>query len=141
MKNQKKNWLLEAQGKVLKVVAPLLSFLPQQLQESKQRLRYRVVFMQRDMGEILHSQEAMLERLEKGHGASQDVSKAYTQQVIHAVKWCNHHQLPSVFVNYNQLISDTDQALKSLNTIFTFSDQELTVMKSIVDPSLYRSIS
>jgi len=49
-------------------------------------LPYRVVFMERDMKEILQSQDTMLQRLGKSDGASEqgaDIGKAYRQQERH----------------------------------------------------------
>src|SRR5512147_2016070 len=48
-------WLPEAQGKVVKVIAALLPYLPAEY-------TYRVVFMQRAMPEVLASQRQMLIR-------------------------------------------------------------------------------
>lgn len=50
-----KNFLLEANGKTVKVIANLLTHLPA-------RYKYRVVFMQRDLTEIITSQQRMLAR-------------------------------------------------------------------------------
>ena len=52
-------WLEEAQGKVVKMVSMLLFDLPA-------GYRYRIVFMRREMREILTSQRVMLERLGQG---------------------------------------------------------------------------
>ena len=46
-------WIKDCRGKVIKVVAPVVPYLPQQE-------RYRVVFMQRDIKEIVSSQNRML---------------------------------------------------------------------------------
>lgn len=52
------SWLNEARGKVIKVVAPLVPFLPQECP-------YRIVFIERDLEEIVASEEKMLDRV--GH--------------------------------------------------------------------------
>ena len=46
-------WLKDCRGKVIKIVAPVVPYLPQEE-------RYRVVFMQRDIKEIVSSQNRML---------------------------------------------------------------------------------
>lgn len=48
-------WVADAQGKLIKVVAQLVPWLPQ-------GVPYRVVFMQRDIDEVLSSQRKMLQR-------------------------------------------------------------------------------
>ena len=48
-------WLLEGRGKVVKIVAPLLTALPP-------GLPCRIIFTERDLDEVLDSQDRMLER-------------------------------------------------------------------------------
>ena len=47
-------WIEECQGKVVKIVAPLIPYLPQ-------KFRYKVIFMDREIEEIIESQSKMLE--------------------------------------------------------------------------------
>ena len=49
------SWIPDAQGKVMKIVAQLLPKLP-----SGQP--YRIIFMQRPLGEVITSQDKLLER-------------------------------------------------------------------------------
>jgi len=51
------DWLAEGQAKAIKIVAPLVPFLPQGFD-------YRVIFMQRDMDEVLRSRHSMLDQLD-----------------------------------------------------------------------------
>ena len=59
-----KTWLPKAKGKVVKVIAQLLPYLPSNYD-------YKVIFMRRDMGEVLKSQQIML-------GKEKDVLICYT---------------------------------------------------------------
>jgi hypothetical protein len=56
-------WLPGARGKAVKIISQLLTWLPE-------RYDYRVVFMHRDLDEVLASQAAMLER--RGEAAAED---------------------------------------------------------------------
>src|SRR5205807_2541464 len=47
------SWMREGENKVIKVIAQLLQYLPSDYQ-------YKVVFMERDMEEIIQSQQIML---------------------------------------------------------------------------------
>ena len=61
-----KAWLREASGKAVKMIYQLLYDLPPDYD-------YRVVFMQRDLDEVLASQRSMLERRsEKGASVAPD---------------------------------------------------------------------
>ncbi|WP_412062720.1 sulfotransferase family protein [Rubrivirga sp. IMCC45206] len=75
-------WVPEADGHVVKVVAPLLPFLPP-------GARYRVVMMERDLDEVLASQAAMLTA--SGHTpAPPDVLRAvYAQRLAAARAWAD----------------------------------------------------
>ena len=53
--SKNKAWLEEAKGKVVKVISHLLFELPA-------RYNYKVVFMERDLNEVLMSQHRMLVR-------------------------------------------------------------------------------
>jgi len=52
------DWLAIAQGKAVKIISALLTYLPECYQ-------YKVIFLERDMDEILSSQQRMLERTNK----------------------------------------------------------------------------
>ena len=56
------SFLDRARGHAVKVVAPLVAKLPE-------GLRYRIVFLERDLEEVLASQHAMMERLGTADGA------------------------------------------------------------------------
>jgi hypothetical protein len=52
-------WISQAKGKAVKIVAPLLRALPREA-------RYRILFIERDLNEILASQARMIERRKEG---------------------------------------------------------------------------
>ena len=65
-------------------------------------LHYRILFMERDMEEILQSQDTMLRRLGKSPAAGEkpaDISKAYRQQERHAKSWCATLGIHAMSVN------------------------------------------
>mgnify|MGYP001111299613 CR=1 FL=1 len=58
-------WLAEARGKAVKIISFLLTWLPETYD-------YRVIFMQRDLREVLASQNAMLAHRGEATGAADD---------------------------------------------------------------------
>ena len=58
-------WISEAQGKVIKVISALLESLPTEY-------NYKIIFMEREMMEILASQRKMLERRGKPSNPAED---------------------------------------------------------------------
>src|SRR5438128_2110978 len=63
-------WLPQARGKAFKMVSLLLYDLP--ATES-----YRIIFMDRDMDEVLDSQEKMLRRLGRPAAPRDEIARAY----------------------------------------------------------------
>lgn len=133
-----KAWITDARGKSLKVVAPLLAFLPQGL--PNQAFHYRVIFLERPMEEILASQEAMLDRLGRAKATRGDISKVYREQVRHAKTWVNGHGIPAIEIRYNDLVHRPETNLKRLID-FLGCEEKLTAMQGVILPSLHRARS
>ena len=76
------SWLHEARGKVVKIVGHLLPHLPQ-------GERYRIVFMHRDLKEVLASQKVMLHRLQRPGGQlrADALSQTYASQLVRIEEW------------------------------------------------------
>lgn len=139
MKPGDRSWLTDAKGHALKVVAPLLASLPKALKSEQdfQKISYRILFMERDLEEILSSQSAMLKRLGKAEPTG-NVSKAYQQQINHAAKWIDHHEIPTLSINYQELVHQPEQLLNQLATFLGAQDQ-LEAMQAVIDPKMHRA--
>ncbi len=73
-------WLPEMRGKAFKMVSQLLYHLPA-------TERYRIVFMERDLDEVLASQEKMLARLGRAAATRADIAQAYTLHLTRLKSW------------------------------------------------------
>jgi predicted AlkP superfamily phosphohydrolase/phosphomutase/tetratricopeptide (TPR) repeat protein len=141
--SRNKAWIREAKGASLKVVAPLLSALPAKIKAldpsvaPPEKLHYRVLFMEREIEEILESQTSMLNRLGKDTPKG-DVSKAYFQQVRHAKNWCVKSGVSAMSVNYADLVHSPESILKQLEE-FLGVDDKLSSMQAVINPSLHRA--
>jgi hypothetical protein len=143
-----RSWLAEARGKSLKVVAPLLAALPLKIQNlqstihnpqsSISSLHYRVLFMEREMEEILESQDTMLSRLGKPTHPGADIAKAYRQQVRHAKTWLSGRGISAMSVSYADLVHRPDEVLPELAAFLGVSDR-LDAMRAVIDPTLHRA--
>ena len=129
MKPGDKSWLQDARGHALKIVAPLLPTVPP-------KLKTRVLFMERDLDEILASQTKMLTRLGKDHPTG-DVSKAYLQQLRHAKTHLNAHAIPALSISFSDLVHHPDKILPTIAT-FLGLDDKINDMRQAIDPSLHR---
>ncbi len=134
-------WLLGAQGKSLKVVAPLLAALPLKIQNTTskiQNLYYRVLFIEREMEEVLSSQKIMLDRLGKNTQSGADIAKAYLQQVHHAKTWLCGRGISAMSVSHADLVHRPDQVLPQI-AAFLGKPEQIAAMKAVIDPTLHRA--
>jgi hypothetical protein len=96
------SWIAEARGKAVKIVAQLLRFLPAGEQ-------YRVIFMHRDLNEVIASQRAMLARLgRKGANLTDEhLRHLYTGQLVEVQTWLRRRpEIAVLAVNYADALGD-----------------------------------
>jgi Sulfotransferase domain len=125
-------WLADARGKVVKMVSSLLYDLPA-------TERYRIIFMRRDMNEILESQDKMLERLGRPGAPREKMQSAFSIHLDRLAQWLpTRRDIRVLEVSYNELLSDP---ANEVNRVATFLDgaPSTTLMLEAIDPSLYRN--
>lgn len=131
---QDKSWLDEAAGKVVKVIHLLLAELPDDRP-------YRVVFMQRDLREVVQSQATMLARSGRAGGqlAPERLIAVYEQQLKTVEQWLAARPNFSVLrVPYAQLVSDPAGVVPAVNA-FLGGNLDEARMRAAVDPGLHRN--
>jgi len=144
LSNPDKSWIREAKGTAIKVVVPLLPALPRKLRKpdsEPESLHYRILFMERDMEEILQSQNTMLQRLGKSRHASEkpaDISKAYRQQERHAKSWCANLGVHAMCVSFHALVHRPEEVLPQLAGFLGVADK-VTAMRACIGPGLYHT--
>jgi tetratricopeptide (TPR) repeat protein len=126
------NWVRDCQGKVVKVVAPLVFYLPQ-------GLNYRVILMNRDIDEVVESQEKMLERLNRSGGdlTSDRFAELFRNQLFNCLSLLKIHNIPHCEIEYSEAISDPELVARKVNS-FLNGTLDVDAMKRAVDPNLYR---
>jgi hypothetical protein len=131
---QDKSWLDDAAGKVVKVIHLLLAELPDDR-------RYRVVFMQRDLREVVQSQTTMLARSGRAGGQlpPERLIAVYEQQLKTVEQWLAARPNFSVLrVPYAQLVSDPSGVVPTVNAFLGGTLDEAR-MRAAVDPGLHRN--
>lgn len=137
---EEKQWITAARGKSLKVVAPLISSLPKMGIDSlgnTEKIHYRIIFMERNLEEVLASQTSMLNRLGK-ESSKGDPSKAYIQQLRAAKAYITGRGIPALPINFVDLVHTPDQHLVTLAS-FLNTENQIEAMKLVIDPSLHRA--
>ncbi len=128
-----KGWLDQAVGKAVKIVAQLLPKLPG-------NYYYRVIFMERDLKEVLASQKVMLGRLEKQEAKLTDeqLQRVYTQQIRRVKLWLGKQaNVRTLFVNHRDAVNDPGGCAERLCT-FLGGERRSDRMAAVVDATLYR---
>ena len=129
------SWLTDAPGLSVKMIYSLLRDLP-----TDGSYKYKVLFMRRDLDEVLASQRRMLDRsgLETTVPDSQ-MKMLFERQLNAFDNWVvDQPSFELLDVNYNGLLY---QSSVWLNRISMFLDGyvDTTAMQSIIDPNLYRN--
>jgi hypothetical protein len=133
-----KGWIDDARGKVVKVIHMLVTELPDDRP-------YRVVFLDRDVREVVKSQTTMLARSGKSGGGlpPERLSAIFTQQLAQAHAWLAARPNFSVLaVRHADLIADAHgQAARMAAFLASPGAPGLDVdaMAAAVDPSLHRN--
>ena len=126
-------WLVDVRGKVIKIVSHYLRYLPD-------TNNYRVIFVHRDLSEILASQARMLDRRGEGTGAEDErLKKLY---IDHLAKAARHLASRSCFttldLQHREIIRDPEAAASRING-FLGGVLDEGVMPAVVNPDLYRN--
>jgi hypothetical protein len=126
-------WLPEARGKAVKIVAHLLPFLPPGED-------YRIIFMHRDLREVVASQRAMLERPGRQGGglAAARLMRVFTQQLVRVQAWLQRQPgMPVLAVNYGEAMADPAGTAARLAR-FLGAPFDESAAAAAIDPALQR---
>ncbi|MBP7933746.1 MAG: sulfotransferase domain-containing protein [Phycisphaerae bacterium] len=128
------SWLAQSQGKVVKMVHLLLLDLPPDR-------AYRVVFMHRDLREVVKSQNVMLERHGKGSDDLPDdkIVAMFEAQIEKVDRYIREHPCFRMLqVNYNEMLRSPGPQVQAVNE-FLGGDLDTQAMLQVIDPALYRN--
>jgi hypothetical protein len=129
---QDASWLPGTRGKVFKAVSQLLYDLPPSE-------RYRIIFMQRDLDEILRSQEKMLVRLGRTPAHAETMKQSYLLHLERLFSWlAKQVNMEVLYVRYNDLVADPEPHAQRVNS-FLGGICNVEQMISAIDPALYRN--
>lgn len=124
-------FLDDAPGKVIKVIHALLKHLPS-------RYKYQIIFMMRDLREVVASQQVMLQRSGKAGAALSETQliTVLTKQRADALAWLESQPNCSVIeVDHAQIIADPASHMNRINR-FLGDRLDAAAMAQAVDPKL-----
>jgi hypothetical protein len=126
-------WVPEAQGKAVKVIAALVQYLPPDYV-------YKMIFMQRNMDEILSSQRQMLVRRGEPTDTVDDgeLATLFSKHLDQVTAWIAlQPNIDVLYVNYNEVLTDPSGHAQKINR-FLGNTLDAGKMAQVIDPSLYR---
>ena len=126
------SWLPAARGKAVKMVSALLYDLPP-------TEKYRIIFMNRDLDEVLESQEKMLKRLGRAAAPREQLKKSFGIHLERLFQWLpTQTHLQVLQVSYNNLINDSKTEVDRI-ALFLDEIPAREEMLTAIDPALYRN--
>ncbi len=130
------SWVKDTPGKVVKVISHLLLHLPA-------RYVYKVIFMERDIKEVVTSQHTMLVR----NGVKRvnedtypfNIEQQYLKNLKQVENWeSKHHNVEVLRINYSDALVDPVGAAQKV-AHFINPNLDIQKMASTIDHSLYRT--
>lgn len=127
-------WVPEARGKVIKVISALLKYLPGNEQ-------YKVIFIRRNMPEILASQRKMLVNRGEDPDKMDDAQMAmlFEKHIQQIEAWLKDQpNFDVLYIHYSDVLSDPVTAAQAI-AAFLPGRVDAEAMVEVVDPDLYRN--
>ena len=127
------SWLNEVQDRAVKIVSPLLEYLPD-------NYNYKIIFMRRYLDEILASQQKMLKTQQiNAEPISDEQLKALYQKHLDQIENMlkQHPNMIVTNISYNELLKNP---IDNIEKVCQLLQQNLDVeaMLSVIDKNLYR---
>ena len=135
-KDRSKAWLEDAPGKAVKIISELLKELPS-------GVSFRLIFMNRNLEELIASQNKMLVRRGEPPAAGDDekmllLFERHLEKVKQWIDRQSHFEV--LFVDYKKVLEDPDGQAEQIRA-FLQRDLDVTKMAHVVDRQLYRNRS
>ena len=120
-------------GRAIKIISYLVRHLPPDN-------NYKVLFMTRDMDEVLASQAKMLERRGEGNEADDDQMRQLFESDLWRTRYFIKHNrnVEALEVAYSDVLADPESQARRV-AAFLGGERDVEAMASVVDPSLYRN--
>ena len=123
-------WLSKGQDKAVKVVAPLLKYLDS-------TLRYKIIFMRRDLNEIIQSQQKMIGKSEQEFPVT--LYNKYQKLLANVTLWDKSEPgVEILYVNYTDVLENPASELARIEKFLGVAVDKQEMI-NCVDVSLYRN--
>jgi hypothetical protein len=126
-------WLADARGRAVKIISFLLTWLPETYD-------YRVLFMQRDLDEVIASQHKMLVRRSETEGTGgAEMREIYAQHLVQVERFLSNRRcFMRLQVGYRDVIERPDIEAHRISD-FLGGGLDIGRMAGVADRQLYRN--
>jgi hypothetical protein len=127
-------WLSDARGKAVKIVSFLLTWLPEAHD-------YKVIFMQRDLREVIASETTMLRKRgdQAGAASEQQTLEVYRQHLEKVQRFLSNRRcFTTMRLNYRDVLDRPEDAATQIRE-FVGLPLDVNEMARVADPALYRN--
>ena len=127
-----RTWLPRAKGKAVKLVAPLLKYLPN-------GFSYRIIFMHRNLDEVIASQNKLIERRPDAHASADRERLVYLfeKELVSAENVLKQRDIATLHLEHGKTIEDPANTSAELRNFLNYGLKEKEMAK-VIDPRLYR---
>lgn len=126
------SWIDEANGKAVKIIVQQLLFLPHSHE-------YKIIFMERDMDEVMMSQQKMLGKPVSKDAIPLPLYMAMQQQREKTEAWIKGQpNIKMLKINYKDVIENAEEVAELVND-FLGGELNVTAMQEVVDVNLHRN--
>ena len=129
-----KSWLGEAEGKSLKIISFLLRHLPAAYD-------YKIIFLRRQLPEILASQKKMLDRRGEPPGdiTDEEMARMFASHLTKVdILLAQRENCEVLYVDHRDAVDNPAKVADAINQ-FLGGQLDTTAMATVVDPQLYRN--
>ena len=128
-----REWLRDARGKAIKIISFLLKDLPPDN-------NYKVLFMERDLGEVLASQQKMLDHRGEDSATEDEQMRDHYLEHLRHVKFMvgYRRQFDTLFVSYRGVLDQPREEARRISQ-FLGGVVDEKAMVEVVDRALYRN--
>ncbi len=130
----KVDWLSNASGKAVKIISSLLEYVPP-------AYSYKIIFMEREIQEILASQRKMLERRnEKSDVDDAQIAAQFRKHLSLVKPWlARQPNMEVLYISYNSLMSNPEPSCRRVMDFIACESFYLERMLSVPNGELYRN--
>jgi len=122
-------------GKFVKITSYGLKYLPKGV-IIKDGRKYKIIYMQRNLDEIIESMEKMMKVNESNKKETRELLKKLDDHVTDILEEDNN--ISPLYVNYNKLFSDPYPELVRICKFLGIPETKTKKMMFVIDPTLYR---